>query len=255
MRSIIFLTIIIFYQPNLCAQKNSLEINYTAVVSKLLYKKSFDDFHSRNSGPESNLYFNTTMDKPLFSTTFQFSYHRKLSKKIELGIWGREMIRGVKSPYNYMEDFGGFNLIYRYNSYELGLSTSYLIFQGEMMGLKIRFNPALDIYNTLELRSNRINRNTGIAIPTGNVGGRFNSGKETFFKRIKDNLDHDLFKLSLYTSLDFEFKTIVKGVFFTGSVEFGGSTPLKTKDEATLSFLPDGWIILASVDFGLAYKF
>ena len=255
MRRIIFLSIIIFYQTTVCAQKNSFEINYTALLSKLLYKKSFDDFHSRNSGPFSSLYFNTTMDKPLLTTTIQFSYHRKLGKKIEVGIWGREMIRGIKSPYNYMEGSGGYNLVYRYDSFELGLSTRYLIFQGKIMGLKIRFNPALDIYDSLKLKSNRLNRNTGVAIPTGNVGGRFNSGEETFFKRIKDHLDLSLFKLSLYTSLDLECRTIIKGLFFTGSIEIGGSTPLKTKDEAILSFLPDGWIISGSVDFGLAYKF
>lgn len=266
MRAIISFTIIIFSQTAVYAQKNSFEINYTAILSKLLYKESFDDFHNRNSGPTSSLYFNTKMNKPLSSTAIQFSYHRKLSKKFEVGIWGRELIRGLKSPYtfninmnedpsNYSENYGGYNLIYRYNSYELGLSTRYLIFQGQIVGIKIRFSPALDIYNTLQLKSNSINRNTGIAVPTGNVDGRFNSGKERFFKRIKDNLDSDRFKLSLYTSLDFEFKTIVKGLFFTSSLEFGGSTPLKTKEEATLSFLPDGWIILGNIDFGLAYKF
>ncbi len=246
------------------AQKNSISIEHSTILSKLQFEEKITDFYERNTGRFSYLYGWTEMNQPLITSSIRISYKRNISKKIQIGIWGRKLTRGLRGAYSFnitsiqdtaalSDTYGGFDLVYRLKSFETGLSVEYEIFTNKVFSFCIGLKPALDVYDILEIKTNVLNRLNGVISPTGDEQRHFNSGIDKFFERYKDHLKRDFYRGSLYFSGIMEYQTIVPNLSFTTSIEIGGSTPLKTNDPAPLSFLPDGWIFLSSIQFGVAY--
>ena len=248
------------------AQKNIISVEHSTILSKLQFEEKIDDFYTRNRGPVSSLYWKTKMNRPIITTSTRFSYQRKVTDKISVGTWGRKLTRGLKSEYSFdivniqdtavlSDSYGGFNLIYRLRSFEIGLSLDYHFFSNQAITYIVGIKPAFDIYSSLEIKGNVLNRMKGTVFFAERSIEHFHSEREIFLDRYKDHIEYELYRMSLYFTGIIEYKTVIKGLFLKCSLEVGGSTPLKTKDPAPLSFLPDGWILLGSVQFGLSYHF
>lgn len=249
------------------SQNNHVSVEYATIISKLCFQEAIADFYTRNGGGNiAFLYSKTELNQPLLTSAVRLRYEREVGNKVKVGIWGRKIIRGLKSRYSYnivpiadtaslSNTYGGFNLVYRLKSSEVGLSFDYTIFSTSSMKYSIGLNTAFDVYNTLEIKSNVINRSSGVIIPTEEFRIHFNSGESGFWERYKEHVQEELYRMGIYLSGKVNHTTIVKGLSLNCSLELGWSSPLSTKDPAPLSFLPDGWVISGSANFGISYSF
>ena len=244
------------------AQKNRISFEYLSVYSKLLYQNSFDDFYSRNAVGESLLYDKTELNKFLFSNTISFAFQREIKPHLTIGIYGRKITRGIQSnnSYNIVSindtsslnpNYGGFRLIYRLKSFDVGLSGRNTIVNKDKYQLSFGIKVGLEIYDILELKLYTIRKNSGVLIPSGNQISHYRIKNATLFEKISNGL----FKLGFYLSINQTYKLPIKNVLLLSSFDFGFSTPMITKEERVLSFLPDGYIIFSSLNFGLGYEF
>ena len=248
------------------AQRNQISLRHSTNLSILQFEDSILDFFERNSGIASDLHTGIRINKPLITSSVEYSYARLNKKNIQVGFWLRKIVRGVRTSYTHRlsspvdttfsnVNYGGIDLVYRMKSHEVGLLFGWRAIVKNNTKFTIKIKPAIDVYDKLELKSNTFYRDLGFSIPTGNERRHFNSNEDNFVPRFFDNLDNNLFRTSLYINTSFSKGTIVKGVSLVSGLNFGFSTPLFTKDRSILSFLPDGWILLFNVDFAVAYEF
>lgn len=249
------------------SQKNTISIEHSTILSKLLIEKSIATYNDTHTGGVfSYLYPQAEINQPLITNSIRYSYKRKIGEKFKVGIWGRRLFRGIKNhysynllpdgvPFNISDTYGGFSLIFRMKSYETGLSLDYQVFTNKSLSFDIGINPALDVFDLLKVNDNSLKRDYGFVFITGNEQRYANSGRMKFWERYSYGIQNDWYRMSLYLSGTIDYKTIIKGLSLNCSINIGGSTPLKTEEQTTLIFLPDGWIVLGSIEFGLSYSF
>lgn len=259
-----FLIFLFFFTPIFVfSQKNSFSIEYTRGISKIFFEHSLDDYYDQNSGLFRSLYKTSGKKKSISFNTFTFAYRRSLNKNLRIGLFARNLTRGLRINYSYSlvdannlpDDFGGVNFIYRLKSNEVGLLFEHTLLEKESINFFAGLKIALDVFDQLEVRENYIDKFTGVSAPSGNVRGHFTSGKEGFFNRYFDSISNDLFRFSSYLNFGSEVKTIIKNLSFLASIDIGGSSKMQTSDERITSNLPDGWIFLGSAQAAVLYKF
>lgn len=261
LRIFFFMQLGVINLNSISAQKNTITLEHSTIVSKLLFKEAILDHFDRNGGWFNTKVKSKPLELPIITSTVAYSYERNVSRKIKIGIKGRRLTRGLQSRTLYQGDDivdGNLNLgiTYRLTSYELALISSFDILTKKNLKLGLRYTFAYDTHIILNLKNKTFQRFTGNSTSNGSFKNHYNSGRTyNLIKNIGFNHKNKTYRFGNYMSFYMISKTILKNLHLVSSVTIGGSTQLRTKDQRILDFLPDGQIVLASLDFGLSYSF
>ena len=255
------LVCLLFILPHVgYSQNNEFSIQYEFNFSKIRAQDALDNYYQRNSTGQHQFYRLATKPlKALRHQNFNFSYSRRIGDKLGLGLWFRQISKGLRSPVTYgfstlsRSAFGGYSYIFRVESIEVGLSAAATVYKKNGFEVILGLSPSFDTYIIAEDYRTTLAREEAFVYITSSIHSYAHWETPSKLRTVRKSIKSKLYRFGLYSSVKLVANTRFKLFNPYVSIQTGWNSKLRFKENTNNP--PDGTILLFNLSIGNSIQF